>query len=124
MRSWMDQYCRPYCTVLPTLSWEVSLLEPLVITSAFEAPSAVEAILRDYDLAGPGFLTGSIKAASRNLIAHGKITQLHNFLCQKGIGLTPQTMPMYMHAMAEWMSPAQEAATTRQGISSSTSSVT
>ena len=100
--NWVDQYCRPDCTVLPKLSWDAASLDPLIIASAFGPPAATEAILRDYDLAGPQFLTASIDAAAHNMIDHGRISQLQSFFCQERIGLTPQTLPLYMQAMVKW----------------------
>ena len=101
--NWAEQYCRPECTVLPRFSWwNTGRLDPLVITASFGPGAAVEAVLDGYDITGPGFLSHSLKATMEHLIDYRQISRFCSFLQQKSIGLTAQTLPWYMMAMAEW----------------------
>ncbi|SPO00078.1 uncharacterized protein DNG_02930 [Cephalotrichum gorgonifer] len=102
LRNWADQYCRPDCTVLPKFSWNSDTLDPLVITSTFGPTAAVEKILSDYDLGGPDFLSTSIATTIKHLVSHGRASMLRSIFSHERIGLTPQTLPLFMGAMGAW----------------------
>ena len=109
LRSWVDQHCRPDCTILPKLSWASEVLDPLVITSTFGPAAAMEAILAKYNVnTSPEFLGTSIATTITHLVSYRRTSRLCNFFRQQHVGLTPQTLPLYMNAMGKWANLAAE----------------
>lgn len=102
LQNWIEQYCRPDCTIMRKFDLNSDHLDPLVLVSLYGSEFALEKLLRGHDLGGKEFLNNSIEETIRQILRFGDISRLRILFRDSRFGPRVRTFGFFCEVMSEW----------------------
>ncbi|KAL8901698.1 MAG: hypothetical protein Q9207_005067 [Kuettlingeria erythrocarpa] len=102
LQNWIEQYCRPDCTIVRKFDLDSDYLNPLVIVFLYGSEDALKKLLQDQDLVGKKSLNNSVKETIRQIIFGGETSRLRILFHDSRVGPRIRTYEFFCQIMAEW----------------------
>lgn len=100
--NWIKQNCRPQCTIKPRFVFDVSLYDPLSITSLYGSEAMLRHMLKNSDFGKDKFLPNPAMGAADQILQWGDLSRLRILLSDSNVGHQLRNLEFFQLLMRNW----------------------
>jgi hypothetical protein len=108
LRNWIEQNCRPDCTIRPKFTYNSDYQDPLTIISLYGPEATLRTLLQENQLDGGDFLNDSVRQAVQQIFQYGDVSRLHILFRDSQIGSKVRTWGFFHQLMEAWAQPKRD----------------
>jgi hypothetical protein len=102
LQNWIQQNCRPDCTIQPRFEFESSLYDPLSITCLYGSEAMLRVMLEKSDFDNGRFLRNPAMGAADQILRWGDITRLRTLFLDAKLGHELQNVGFFRLVIRRW----------------------
>lgn len=102
LQNWIQQNCRPDCTISPRFEFESSLYDPLSITCLYGSEAMLRVMLEKSDFDNERFLQNPAMGAADQILRWGDITRLRFLFLDERLGHELQNVGFFRLVIRRW----------------------
>jgi hypothetical protein len=102
LQNWIQQNCRPDCTIQPRFEFESSLYDPLSITCLYGSEAMLRVMLEKSDFDNGRFLRNPAVGAADQILRWGDITRLRILFLDERLGHKLQNVGFFRLVIRRW----------------------
>ncbi|KAJ5469732.1 hypothetical protein N7539_009350 [Penicillium diatomitis] len=109
LRNWIQQNCRPGCTVAPRFEFDYRLYDPLCITSLYGSVPMLRDLLKSSSFAKDTYFPKPAMEAVYQILRWGDISRLLILFLDDQVGQQLQNLHFFRSIIKVWQNPRQQA---------------
>lgn len=102
LRNWIQQICRPGCTITPRFQFDSDLYDPLSITSLYGSVAMLRDMLKRSDINNGNFLPNLAMGTADQILQWGDVSRLRILFFDDHVGHQLQNLDFFRLLIKTW----------------------